>query len=77
MAGMLDGIRLGAAAAMGCRCAIGDTPSGPKRVAQLVAAGFRAVGAARPYSDGPFVGIAGTVVYTALPRVPTRDSGTA
>jgi GNAT superfamily N-acetyltransferase len=40
----LDLIRLEAAEAMGCRCAVGATSAGERRVTQMLRAGFVAVG---------------------------------
>lgn len=64
----LDKVRILAAAAAGCRCAVGETQS-PRRVRQLEDAGFRVVGPCRPYAPGNFLAdFPGVVVYCPLPR---------
>jgi GNAT superfamily N-acetyltransferase len=65
----LDEVRLSAAQAMGCRCAIGATPSGEARVRQLEALGFRVLGIGGPDKPGkPMSGVAPVVLLCSLPR---------
>jgi GNAT superfamily N-acetyltransferase len=54
----LDRVRINYARDMRCRHAIGETFSA-KRVAQLGALGFQAVGSARPYGSGPLALLSG------------------
>ncbi len=65
----LDRIRLEAAESMGCRCAIGATPSGERRVRHMQKLGFRIVGIGCPDSSPPLCYLPPPVVLICdLPR---------
>ena len=70
----LDQIRVAAAIGAGCRSAIGETPSGPSRVAQLKSLGFQVIGPSRPYPNGYFLNGHGVVLFRELtPRATPPD----
>jgi GNAT superfamily N-acetyltransferase len=50
----LDALRLAKAEQLGCRCAVGATPSGPSRIRQLEMIGFQVVSRSGGYRQGPF-----------------------
>jgi GNAT superfamily N-acetyltransferase len=65
----LDLVRLEAAEAMGCRCAIGSTPAGEKRIRQMVELGFVVVGLGNPDHHPPCCyGPRPVVLFRPLPR---------
>jgi len=64
----LDEVRMSAAESSGCACLIGHTHAGDKRVTQLKAKGFQALGTGRTNEHGLLKGLAGIVVYCPLPR---------
>jgi GNAT superfamily N-acetyltransferase len=65
----LDLVRLEAAEASGCRCIVGSTCSGERRVRQLVKLGFMIVGTAKPVEYQPWRSMPSPVVLICnLPR---------
>lgn len=51
----LDNLRLRVAEEMGCRCVVVSTPSGDRRVAQLVSQGFRLLGSTGAENTPPLL----------------------
>ena len=59
----LDHVRLDAARRAGCRCVLGHTHAGDKRLTQLESEGFRVLGTAKPNEHGFLKGLTGVVIY--------------
>jgi GNAT superfamily N-acetyltransferase len=70
----LDEVRISAAEKAGCSCVIGHTHAGDKRVAQLVAEGFEALGTGRKNEQGILKGLIGVVIFCPLPRKVMKTS---
>jgi GNAT superfamily N-acetyltransferase len=68
----LDQTRIAAAELAGCRCVLGHTHAGDKRIDQLKSQGFRVLGTAHPNEQGILKNLVGVVVYREFP-VPPRD----
>jgi len=69
----LDLCRLDAAEACGCRCVVGETPSGERRVKQLESLGFVNAGGGAPYFAPMFYASRSSVVLVCyLPRAELR-----
>jgi GNAT superfamily N-acetyltransferase len=64
----LDEVRISAAERAGCSCVIGYTPSGDKRLAQLVRKGFQVLGTGVGNQQGFLKGLVGFAIYCPLPR---------
>jgi hypothetical protein len=69
----LDAIRLDAAEEAGCRCAVGATDSGERRIRQMVRMGFEVVGLGKQFNSPLNHGCRPAVLMCFLPRK-TLDS---
>jgi GNAT superfamily N-acetyltransferase len=64
----LDEARIEAAERYGCRCIVGWTNSGDKRVAQLTSHGFQLIGKGKRIENGIVKGLVPAILYLPLPR---------